>query len=56
MVNNEELLGWKQRRLGTGRFMRDLGAAGWELVNVVWRKTGEMSYADPVYYFKRLLR
>lgn len=53
MYNNQELESWKQRRWDIASAMQELGAQGWELVNVLWRKTGDTLYADPVYYFKR---
>lgn len=53
MVNNQKLANWKQRNWGVFYALQWLGEEGWELVNVMWRKTGEVHYADPVYYLKR---
>jgi len=53
MYGNKELDNWKQRNWGIDAALEYLGDQGWELVTVLWRKTTEMGYADPVYYFKR---
>jgi len=53
MYNDQEIDGWKQKKWAVASAMQELGAQGWELVSVLWRKTGEATYADPVYYFKR---
>lgn len=53
MYDDAELADWKQKSWTVKDALRDLGGQGWELVTVVWRKTGEMNYADPVYYLKR---
>jgi len=53
MFNDEEYQDWKRKNWGVVYALQELGEQGWELVTVMWRKTGETAYADPVYYFKR---
>ncbi len=52
-ANNRELPNWKQRNWGIFYALQELGQEDWELVTVMWCKTGETSFADPVYYLKR---
>jgi hypothetical protein len=53
MYNNQEREKWKEKNWGVAFAIQQLGEQGWEFVTVMWRKTGETSYSDPVYYFKR---
>jgi hypothetical protein len=53
MYNNQELQDWKLKRWDVQTALESLGQDGWELVSVAWRKTSDIGFADPVYYFKR---
>lgn len=53
MYDDQELPDWKNKKWYVYHALKQLGEQGWELITVMWRKTGETTYADSTYYFKR---
>jgi len=48
-----EIPNWHERKWLVSKALNDVGREGWELVEVVWRTTGNSVMYDPIYILKR---